>query len=139
MYDPWGELRRLDGWRVEFVSFPGDRWGRADFQSHVISIDQDLTQAQRRSTLAHELVHVERGRPPDRCGGTDREELTVRDVCSRRLIELPQLGDALRWGGDELEMAAELWVSVTTLRFRLDHLTVAEQEWLDSYLDCQSA
>jgi hypothetical protein len=92
-----------------------------------------LTQAERRCTLTHEIVHIERGPLPAGDAAARREEEIVNDIASRRLIPLDALVDAFRWHRHPtpVQLADELWVDVPTLEFRmrgLGPIEVAELE-----------
>ncbi|MGA5467141.1 hypothetical protein [Mycobacterium sp. NPDC050041] len=90
-----------------------------------------LTQAERRCTLTHELVHRERGPMPVEPIAAAREERLVDEIAARRLITTPALVDALRWTRHPAELADHLWVDEPTLQTRmttLDPLEVAELE-----------
>jgi len=85
-----------------------------------------LTQAERRCTLTHELVHRERGP-----AAAAAEERIVDEIAARRLITLTALTDGLRWSRHPRELAEHLWVDEPTLHTRmttLDPLEVAELE-----------
>lgn len=89
-----------------------------------------LTQAERRCTLTHELVHRERGLVVDPAAAA-REEQIVDEIAARRLITLQALAEALRWTRHPRELAEQLWVDEPTLHTRmgtLDPLEVAELE-----------
>lgn len=112
----------------------GDR-GRYYHQQRLVVIHPDLTQAERRSTLAHELVHAERGDEPCVSGWHEgKQERLVSELAARQLISLDRLTDALRWSQDEHELAEELWVDADTVRARLDTLTITEQDHIESRL-----
>ena len=57
-YDPWRDLSDRAYLRVEFVDMPTGR--RGVIRGNLIMIDRDQLQTERRSTIAHELVHDER-------------------------------------------------------------------------------
>ena len=130
-YDPWGDLSRRTYLTVEFVDEPTGRRGR--ICGNTILIDRHQLQAERRSTVAHELVHDERRIfPADRVMRA-REETLVERTAARRLIAVPDLIDALRACSTRLadEIAEHLWVDVPMLEARmsaLDPLEVAELE-----------
>lgn len=97
---------------------------------HHIWLCRTLTQAERRCTLTHELVHRERGLVTDP-NAAALEERIVDEIAARRLITLPQLVDGLRWTRDRHQLAEHLWVDEPTLATRmttLDPLDVAELE-----------
>lgn len=83
-----------------------------------------LTQAERRCTVAHELIHAERG-------DTMCDWRVHRDA-ARLLIDMHDLGEALAMYGeqDPTSVAEELWVDEDTLRARLDHLHPSERGYL---------
>lgn len=96
-----------------------------------IWLSRALTQAERRCTLTHELVHRERGPVPGDPAGAEREERIVDEIASRRLITPTALIDGLRWTRNPAELANHLWVDEPTLKTRmatLDPLEVAELE-----------
>ena len=92
-----------------------------------------LNRQQRRSVLAHELVHVERGTEHV----DDREELLVDSIAARRLVTLLDLRDALRWtqGRVDGETADWCWVDLRTIEARIGALTDDERALLDELLD----
>jgi hypothetical protein len=108
---------------------PGRLWG---FQfGHQIWLCRRLNQSRRRCTLAHEIIHLERGPVPADPIGLAREERIVSELSARRLISTDQLAAALQWTRDPSQLAEELWVDLPTLQARmgaLDPLEVAELE-----------
>lgn len=90
---------------------------RAATDGHsTIWMSRGLVQRERRSSLAHELEHVRRGRrgclPP-------AVEDHVHAHAARRL--LPDGADGLVWAQGVLDVAAEeLWVDTATVRARID-------------------
>src|SRR5690348_18406649 len=94
----------------------------------VIALRAGTTSAQRRCTLTHEIVHLERG--VDDCGAwQDREERLVHEEVARRLIRPYQLIRAVRdLGGrpDLATLAATLDVDRETFRVRLSLVTADE-------------
>jgi hypothetical protein len=58
-YCPWHHLGELDG--VELQYHPVGPMGETDFETRTVSLRAGLTRRQKRSTLAHELAHIERG------------------------------------------------------------------------------
>ncbi|SKG53272.1 Uncharacterised protein [Mycobacteroides abscessus subsp. massiliense] len=98
------------------------------FKGNTIWLCKSLTQAERRSTLTHELIHVDRGIAP--VIHRAREERCVDVLAARRLIPLPALLRGLQWTNDDYELAEELWTDVHTVRVRRQTLTPAERDWL---------
>jgi hypothetical protein len=126
-YNPWHDLR--DNWpdvTVVIVPMPGRLLGLVQYP--VIALRAGTTSAQRRCTLAHEIVHLERG--IDDCGAwQNREEKLVHEEVARRLITSHQLIRAVRdLGGthDLAALAAALDVDRETLRVRLSLVTADE-------------
>jgi hypothetical protein len=97
--------------------------GETDYVAGTISLRRGLDQAQRRSTVLHECLHVERGPMP--MGLAAKEEHQVRKLAAQELLpSVVAIGDALAWSQGDLEGAAdELWVDVHTLRDRLRFMT----------------
>jgi hypothetical protein len=118
---------------VRDKELPGRIWGLTDGTR--IWICKRLNQAQRRSTLAHELLHIERGLPPNDPRGLAREEKLVSALAARRLIALPDLIEALRWTREPAELADALWVDVDTIRSRMSSLDPIEVAQLENELD----
>lgn len=140
-YHPWRHLAGLAHinlrWSHDDQELDGALgWFYLD-QAEIV-MDGRQTQAQRRSTLAHELVHVERGDQPMGCDILDaRQESLVAREAARRLIGIRHLGEALAWAHDLAEAADELWVDEPTLRTRLEHLHPAERAYLRRRLQHQ--
>lgn len=130
-YNPWHDLR--DNWpevRVVFEPMTGRLLGELRYP--VIALRTGTSAAQRRCTLAHEIVHLERRLP---CGpGLDRrEERWVSAEAARRLVTVPDLRAALRdlgAGARPASVAAHLRIDRDTLRLRLQLLTPGEQRLL---------
>ncbi|MFD4294178.1 hypothetical protein ACFWQG_13255 [Rhodococcus sp. NPDC058532] len=104
-----------------------------------IFLDRDLTQRSRRSALAHECAHVERGIVPVDAVLEAREERAVDIIAARRLITVELLIDALRWcrGVTGVELADEVWTDQHALNVRLASLTPAERAQITAALaDC---
>lgn len=98
-----------------------------------IWICSSCNQAERRSTLDHELQHLDRG-PVLVPHLIPREELIVSELSARRLITLTGLVDALRWTHNASELAEELWTDIPTVRCRLNTLTPIEVAELEHRL-----
>lgn len=72
---------------------------------HAVTLDSRLLQVERRSAIAHELVHIERGPVPRDPWLAACEELAVEQETARRLIPLDRLVDALAWAHNLHEAA----------------------------------
>ena len=126
-YDPWHDLR--ENWpevRVVIEAMPDPLLGYVNYP--VIALRADTSHAQRRCTLAHELVHLERG--ISECGPfAEREERQVHQEVARRLVPVDLLSDALRVLGttaDPATLASALEVDQETLLTRIALLTIDE-------------
>jgi hypothetical protein len=125
-------LRSLPDVDVVFESMPRGLWGYYDVEHNRIHLDRHLSQCERRSTLAHEMVHLERGDSAGLSPWHDRKQERAVDIeAARRLIRIAPLADALAWAADEWEVADVLWVDVATVRTRIRHLTLAERAYID--------
>lgn len=96
-----------------------------------IWLDRRQRQAQKRSTLTHELEHMERGhrgcQPP-------AIEAEVEDAAARKLITLTALAEAIVWATCEDELAQDLWVDRAMVRTRLERLTADERVYIDDVI-----
>lgn len=126
-YHPWRALRLLPHITVEWSKSVAR--GRVD--GRTITLHPLLTQAERRSTLAHELVHLERGPAPPHL--VAREELIVEEIASRRLVDLDDLAGAIVWhdGHAHDSMADDLWVDRGILLARIRSLDDEERAYID--------
>ncbi len=129
-YDPWVDLRQ--NWphvKVVIEEMAGDLLGEVREDGQLIALRADTSAAQRRCTLTHELVHLERGILD--CGPwLQREEGLVHAEVSRRLIPLASLAAAIRaLGGAEDSAALAQWLDVDseTLTIRLSRMSSSER------------
>ena len=127
-YDPWHALTDFDRARVVFDDLPPRRRGEVDFGTQTITLERRLDPTTQRCTLAHELVHLERGPVIMWC--VPREERAVAAIAARRLVSIEALAEAMRWSQDERAVAEELSVDVRTVRARLRCLDDAERALL---------
>jgi hypothetical protein len=126
-YDPWEHSANL-GLRVIRRDLRKPHRALWHPPSRTVILDRGLSQRERRCSLAHELVHVERG---DECRQAPRVEVAVHAVAARRLIVMAALIEGMRWTRDFHVLADELWVDAPTLECRLEHLTNCERELLE--------
>ena len=131
-YDPWRDV--AENWPevdVRIEPMAGRLLGELRYP--VIRLRAGTSAAQRRCTLTHELVHLERG--VEDCGPwAAREELLVHREVARRTITGDQLHSAVRTLGadaDRRRLAALLEVDGETLDVRLSMLSEAERRHLD--------
>ncbi len=116
---PWRRLARLA--HITLRWHDDGPMGTCRHSTQEVSLRRDLTQAERRATLAHELEHLAEG--PAVRGYAEQDEKLIRERAARWLIPFDRLIEALVWAGDDHELAAELWVDVHTVRTRLEMLT----------------
>lgn len=132
-WHPWRHLRdHFPHVDVHFVDLtPLGLRGRTT--PHGIEIHHTSRQRERRSTLSHEIGHVERGPVPDDPFLAAREEQVVEELTARRMIRLPELVDAVLWcqGRTDDEAAEELWVDHGVLLTRIRTLTPGERKWVE--------
>lgn len=136
MYHPWQAFRVIASvarFTLEWAHLPDGKRGHTDHDNRTVTLTLGMNQAERRSTIAHEVEHVRRGPVPAYLKA--REERVVDDLAARRLIPFPRLVEALVWAYDDHELAEELWVDVEVVRARLDGLTAGESVELAARMD----
>lgn len=133
MWHPWRVLRGLTEWTLRLVDLPAGVYGMTCWATFTVTLDRRLSQAERRTTLTHELIHIERG--PGVRGHAAWEERQVDRETARRLIGIRELGEALAWSGDIWEVADELWTTPAAVRARLESLHPAERHYLRRRLE----
>lgn len=119
---PWRRLRELA--HVTLVWHSGGIRGWCRHSTQQISLRDDLTQADRRSALLHEIEHLAGG--PAIRGYVEQDERATSQRAARWLIPFENLAEAIVWAGDDYELAEELWVDVHTVRERLSGLSAEE-------------
>jgi hypothetical protein len=135
-YNPWRDLR--ENWpAITVVIEPMAGRLLGELRYPLIALRAGTSAAQRRCTLAHELIHLERGVAD--CGPwAAREELLVHSEAARRLITADQLATAmaeLSGDVDHAALAQLLDVDRQTLRLRLDLMSDSERTRLRAELD----
>ena len=63
-HHPWRALRSLTDWTLHWRDLGDDLLGETDHHHRTVTLTTGMTQAQRRSTIAHEVAHIERGPVP---------------------------------------------------------------------------
>lgn len=128
---PWRSLRLRE--RITLAWHESGPMGWSRHSTQTVSLRRDLTYAERRCTLEHELLHLERGPVP--VGWVAQDEERVRRETARRMLpDVRAVGEALAWAHTEHEAADELGVDVYVLRYRLRHLHPAERGYLHARL-----
>jgi hypothetical protein len=125
-FHPWRALHERPDVTLVFGDPGPGLLGRVDYESRTITLSSDLLQPELRTTLTHELIHLERGPAPAWAQGRDETEVELETA--RRLISIAELADAVCWSDDLHELAFELRVDEAALRARLRHLTDEERE-----------
>jgi hypothetical protein len=140
-YDPWRDANQ--NWphtRVVIERMAGDLLGEVRDAGRLIALRAGTSHAQRRCTLTHELVHLERGLLE--CGPwSQRAEWLVHDEVARRLIPLGALAAAIRTLGtaeDLPALAQSLDVDSETLQLRFTRLDRSERRLLRRSLVLQA-
>lgn len=134
-FHPWLHVRGMRDWIVRIAALPPDQMGETCHETRTITVAAGMTQAERRSTIAHEVVHAERGS----CLAMHeaREERAVAREAARRLIPWERLVEACRWARNVHELADELWVDEDTVVIRLKGLHPSERAHLSRVLESQ--
>lgn len=116
-----------------------DTGRRGIIRGDVVMICRSQLQVERRCTIAHELVHDERRLYPTSATLREKEEAAVERIAARRLIQLPELVDALRACSSRFTAAVadHLWVDVPMLQARMDSLDPLEVAELERQLEDQ--
>ncbi len=135
---PWRRMRSLPGVRVVFTRLDCGRWAFYDADENVVYVDTRLNQRERRCSIAHELLHIERGDEPCASDWHEaKQERLVEAINARDLIDLAPLADALAWAENEWEVADVLWVDVATVRARIAALTPGEVQFIENRLEAK--
>lgn len=131
-YHPWRDLREMDDVEVLWTDLPDGLLALTD--GDTIWMERRQPQAQRRSTLAHELAHRAAGhvgcQPP-------AVEAEVEAAAARRLVPLDALIHAALWARGIEELADDLWVDVGIVHTRLATLTDDERAEYRAALDAR--
>lgn len=122
MHHPWRRFR--DEWgHIPLVLKRLDDDFHAVTDGSAVWMDSELLQVERRCTIAHETVHLERG---EHCAQDVAVEARADRIAAGRLVSLEALTQALIWSDDLEEVASELWVTPEIARARIDILRPAE-------------
>ncbi len=120
-WNPWRALREREHLDLVVTRLPDGV--RGIWSPGVIALDHRLGRRQRNATLAHELIHDERGigQPTATPAMMEREEAIVRRITAERLIPADELAELAQRG--EVE-PVHLWEVA-------DHFDVPEEVVLD--------
>lgn len=103
------------------------------WQDDVVWLCSTLGQAARRAVLTHEIQHLVRGAPS--AAYRQDEERVVDRLAAVKLIELPDLIDAMRVSQQVDELADVLWCDAHSVRVRLDNLDPIEVAEIEHALE----
>lgn len=109
-------------------TLPAGEMGRWYPEQRVIVLSPDLTRAEERCTLFHELVHA----LGDDCGVEEpwlagRQEKHCHEMVARALIPLERLIAESQLAADDFQLAEALDVDLNTLQIRAETLTASER------------
>ncbi len=135
-HHPWRHIGLYPDWTIKFVGrLPDGRLGLTIHASKTILILAGLTQAQRRSTLCHEVGHMLRG-PASVCRELYEESLVERQAARLLLPSVRRVGHALAYHhADYKKTADDLWTDENLLNVRLSTLPPKDREWLRHQMD----
>lgn len=106
----------------------------------VILVDENISRAERRCALAHEIAHMDTGdRSTDSCWLSARQETAADRLAARRLVDVNELAGVVRWCRDPREVAEELEVTLSVLAMRGSMFHPAERGLIDLVLSCRDA
>lgn len=131
-YHPWRELRQNTGITVEWVRLHHKRAMTNGIDT--IYMDKRALQVERRCSLTHEMIHIERRHTSCQPPAIEKD---VRAEAARRLILIADLAAQLAWARSLDELADELWVTPEVLADRIANLNGRERELL-SHVEVQS-
>lgn len=131
-YDPAADAaERYPDWVVGTADLGGLIPEVLSRSRRVILLEQEHSAAQRRSSLAHAVAHLDLGHAQTLNGWFEqREELEAEDLAGRRLIPVEGLARALSWSRDHDEVARELGVDEAMLRLRHQRMRPEERRRL---------
>lgn len=119
-FSPWRILRAMTEVRLVYELAMPDQWLGASSPSERtiwINARRCRSQAEKRCTLTHELVHLHHGHEGHQPPAVERR---VREEAARLLVWVEDLADVTAWTSDLHVAADELWVTPQVLRDRVD-------------------
>lgn len=133
---PWRRLREMAHVTLEWHD--GGPMGLTTHSTATVSLRRGMTWEERRCTVQHELIHIERGPTPRGLREKDEEHVR-RETALRMVPDIRPVGDAIAWALSEQEAAEELGVDLPVLRYRLKHMSPIEKAWLHARLEWPDA
>lgn len=122
MFHPWHALRDLPHITVIWTEL--DQISGLTDGISTIWLDKRLFQVEKRCSLTHELIHIERGHTSRQSAAVEHQ---VRAETARRLIPLEELLRHKRWALSIEELADCLWVTPRVLCDRIENLKEPER------------
>lgn len=140
MYNPWLDaFRRYPEVHIEWHAL-GTVHALWSPGHDVILVNESISRAERRCALAHELAHMDTGdRPTEDCWISARQETAADRLAARRLVDVNDLANVIRWCRDPREVAEELEVTLAVLALRGAMMHPAERGLIDLVLSCREA
>ncbi|MFL6171978.1 MAG: ImmA/IrrE family metallo-endopeptidase [Marmoricola sp.] len=131
-YDPAADAAaRYPDWVISAADLGGVIPEVLSRSRRVILLERSHSSAQRRSSLAHALAHLDLGHAETPNGWFEqREEVEAEDLAGRRLIPLTALARALSWSREPDEVARELGVDTSMLALRQSRMQADERRRL---------
>lgn len=136
-YDPGHDAAvRYPDWRILRRPLHGTCYGFTVHRKKLIVIDRECTRGEWNSTVAHELVHLDRG---DRCTLSsrvinERRELATWTEAARRLVDPDDVLRVWHFGMHPVELADALNIDVATLRWWRQSLSSEDVDRLNGRL-----
>lgn len=134
-YDPWADIAvRHPGVHVERCDMrPASGAWVAEHQ--VILLDRGLLRAERNSTLAHEVAHIDLEHAITGLRWFDRRQERDADAAAaRRLLPLEDLAAVLAWALSAVDVARELDVTAHMVNVRLRGLSEVEKHTIEQMI-----
>jgi len=103
----------------------------------LILFSRELTPTQRRTSLAHEIAHLDLHHSPTPLQWFSRRQEAEADTLAvRRLITVAALADLVGWCATDAELAQQLQVSIHAIRLRRTTLSQAESAIVEARIAC---
>lgn len=132
-WHPWRALREMEHVALDWHDSE-ESMGFVTFgHEPCVTMTAGMSQAERRATLTHELIHLERG--PCVPGHEEAEEATVRRLSAERLMPFDDLVEAMFWCYGEQELAEHFHVDIDVVVDRLRNLTAEETAYVNAEMD----
>ena len=131
-YDPAADAAaRYPDWIIRTADLGGLIPEVLSRSRRVILIEREHPPAQRRSSLAHAIAHLDLGHAQAPAGWFEqREEVAAEALAASRLIPLAGLARVLCWSRDQDEVAGELGVDTAMLELRQSRMSADERRRL---------